>query len=118
MEKNIAVIRIKGKIGLKKEIKETMKRLNLGKKYTCVIFKNPNEVIEGMIKKVRDFIAFGEIDDKTLKKLKEKREIKGKKYFRLHPPRGGIESKKTFGKGKGVLGDNKDSINKLIERML
>ena len=52
--------------------------------------------------------------------------IKGKKYselnlkpfFRLHPPRGGINSKKHFGKEKGILGDNGKEINKLLERML
>jgi len=36
----------------------------------------------------------------------------------LHPPRKGIESKKHFGVGKGVLGDNKEKINELLERML
>jgi len=36
----------------------------------------------------------------------------------IHPPRKGIESKKHFGVGKGVLGNNKKEINKLIERML
>ena len=41
-----------------------------------------------------------------------------KPFFRLHPPRKGIESKKHFGVGKGVLGDNGKEINKLITRML
>ena len=41
-----------------------------------------------------------------------------KPFFRLHPPRGGIESKKHFGVGKGVLGDNKKNINTLVKRML
>jgi large subunit ribosomal protein L30 len=41
-----------------------------------------------------------------------------KPFFRLHPPRGGIDSAKHFGIKKGVLGNNKESINKLIERML
>jgi hypothetical protein len=39
-----------------------------------------------------------------------------KGFFRLHPPRKGIKSKLQY--PKGVLGDNKESINKLIERML
>lgn len=114
----IAVIRIKGKIGLDKDIKNTFERLKLGKKYSCVVFENPNESELGMIKKVKDFTAFGEIDDKTYKKLAEKRGGKTKNFFRLHPPRRGIESKKHFGVGKGVLGDNKEKINELIERML
>jgi large subunit ribosomal protein L30 len=140
----IAVIRIKGQTGLKKSIVETLNRLRLRRKYSCVVFAKPNKVQLGMIKKVYDFIAFGEIDQKTFEKLIEKRGklinkkknidikkiieelAKGKKYeevnlkpfFRLHPPRKGIESKKHFGVGKGVLGNNKEKINELIERML
>jgi len=41
-----------------------------------------------------------------------------KPFFRLHPPRGGIDSKVHFGKRKGVLGDNKEKINDLLRRML
>ena len=122
--KKIAVIRIKGQVGLRKDIKETLNRLRLRKKYTCVVIEDTKEN-SGMIKKVKDFVAFGEIDDKTHKELVEKRGKKDpnhkgkiKPFFRLHPPRGGIESKRHFGVGKGVLGDNKTEINKLIGRML
>lgn len=113
----IAIIRIKGDVGLKKGIKETLKRLRLKKKYSCVTIE-PNKEQLGMIKKVREFIAYGEINEDTYKKLVEKRKTKIDNFFRLHPPRGGIESKKAFGVGKGVLGDNKEKINDLIERML
>ena len=139
----IAVIRIHGKVGLKKDIQETLSRLNLKKKYSCIVLQEDN-VQKGMIKKVKDFVAYGGVDDKTFIELIKKRgkkidtskkidsekiveEIKkGKKYeelnlkpfFNLHPPRGGIESKKHFGVKKGVLGDNKNQINNLIRRML
>ena len=140
----IAVVRIKGQVGLKKPIVETLNRLRLRRKYACVVFAKPNKIQEGMIKKVKDFVAFGEINKETFEKLIEargqlinkKKKIdvkktieeleKGKKYedvnlkpfFRLHPPRGGIDSKKHFGVQKGVLGNHKDKISKLIERML
>lgn len=119
----IAIIRIKGQVGLKKEIVETLYRLRIRKKYTCVVIEKPTKEQLGMIKSVKDFVAFGEIDEKTYKELVEKRGQKNAKgnlkpFFRLHPPRGGIESKKHFGVGKGVLGDNKDQINKLLVRML
>jgi len=113
-----AIIRISGGIGLKKEIKETLNRLRLRKKYSCIIIKKPTKTQLGMINKVRDFVAFGEINSEIHKKLLEKRKTKIKNFFRLHPPRKGIESKKHFGVGKGVLGDHQDKINKLIERML
>ncbi len=120
--KMIAIIRIKGQIGLKREIVETLYRLRLRKKYVCVVLEKPTKEQLGMLKKVKDFVSFGEIDADTYKELKEKRgkkDIQGKlkPFFRLHPPRGGIESKKHFGVGKGVLGKNA-KINELIRRML
>ena len=112
----IAVIRVTGDVNLSERIRETFNRLKLRRKYSCIVLK-PTKEQEGMIKKVRDFVAFGEINENTLKKLVEKR---GKKsnpnFFRLHPPRGGIKSKFHF--PRGVLGNHKDKINDLIERML
>ena len=118
----IAAIRIKGQVGLKSDINETLNRLRMRRKYSCVVLKGSKEEM-GMIKKLRDFIAYGDIDDTTYKKLVEKRgkkqaDGKLKPFFRLHPPRKGIESKKHFGVGKGVLGNHGDKINELIERML
>ncbi|MEK6895712.1 MAG: uL30 family ribosomal protein [Nanoarchaeota archaeon] len=140
----ISIIRIRGQVGLDKKIKETLNRLRIRRKYSCVIIDENRKEIFGMLEKIRNFVAYGNIDDKTLEKLIEKRAQpiekkkkvdvkkvlegikKGEKYdklgikpfFRLHPPRGGIDSKVHFGKGKGVLGDNKEKINELIRRML
>jgi len=119
----ICVIRIHGMVGLNKKIVETLYRLRLRRKYSCIVLEKPTKEQLGMIKKVRDFVAFGEINEDTYKQLKEKRgkkDIKGnlKPFFRLHPPRKGIDSKKHFGVGKGVLGNNKEKINDLILRML
>ena len=47
---------------------------------------------------------------------KKLEELGLKPFFRLHPPRRGIKSKVHF--PKGVLGNHKEKINKLIERML
>jgi len=116
IDKMIAAIRITGQIGLRKAVKETLERLRLRRKYSCIVFKNPNESQLGMIKRVKDFVAFGEISEETYKKLKEKRKTKIENFFRLHPARGGIKTKFHF--PKGVLGDNKDKINDLILRML
>lgn len=112
----IAIIRITGEVGLRKEIVETLNRLKLRRKYSCVVFENPTKEQLGMVKKVRDFVAFGDIDEKTYKKLVEKRKTKIKNFFRLHPPRGGIKTKLHF--PKGVLGNHKEKINELIKRML
>jgi len=118
----IVVIRIKGRVGLNRDINETLDRLRIRKKYSCVVLKGSPEEI-GMIKKVEDFIAYGKISDEVYKELVKLRGKKGengklKPFFRLHPPRKGIESKKHFGVGKGVLGNNGEKINELILRML
>ncbi|MFH1500685.1 MAG: uL30 family ribosomal protein [archaeon] len=139
----IAIIRIRGRVKIPEEVKNTLYRLRLRHKYTCVILHEKPETL-GMLKMIRDFVSYGKIDKSTLKKLLEKRGViidKKKKvdfeklseeifnakvdkkmqtynlkpFFRLHPPRGGIKSKLHY--PKGVLGENKE-INKLIERML
>ena len=141
----IAVIRISGLVEIPKDVKETLFRMRLRKKFTLVLMHETPENL-GMIKVARNFIAFGKIDKETLAELIEKRgktlenkkikidaekiaseliEGKTKKklsdfglklFIGLHPPRGGIDSKIHY--PKGVLGDNQDKINDLIRRML
>jgi len=143
MGKMIVIIRISGMVKVNKDIENTLYRLRLRRKYSCVVLQESKE-LEGMLKKIRNSVAFGKIDEKTFIELVEKRgelidknkktdklgsakqyfsgkvkklnEVNIKPFFRLHPPRGGIKSKLHF--PKGVLGDHKDKINELIKRML
>lgn len=141
----LAVIRISGMVKVRKDIAETLDRLKIRRKYACVLINKNDKNIYGMLKKVKYYVAYGNIDKEILKKLIEERaeSIEGRKskikinseevaeglfknkrlkdfglkeFFRLHPPRKGIKSKLHY--PKGVLGDNKDNINKLIEKML
>ncbi|MBW2966127.1 uL30 family ribosomal protein [Candidatus Woesearchaeota archaeon] len=127
-EKKIAVIRIRGMIRIRKEVADTLNMLNLLRKNSCVIF-NSSPSILGMLNKVKDYITWGEINDETLKLLREKRLEKTKdkegkeaekRFFRLHPPRGGFERKgiKFSFKAGGVLGYRGDKINNLIQKMI
>lgn len=116
----ICIIRISGRVGLDIKVNETLDRLRLRKKYVCVVIE-PTKENMGMVKRVKDFVAYGEIDDEMYKELKEKRgkkdsEGKLKPFFRLHPPRKGINSRVHF--PKGVLGNNGEKINDLVRRML
>lgn len=138
----IAVIRIAGMVEIEGGVQETLNRLRLRRKYSLVLLED-NQTNLKILKHLRNHVAYGKIDSKTIEKLieiraeplkkSEKVDVKkviaeiGKKdydslgikpFFRLHPPRGGIESKKHFGVGKGVLGDNGEKINLLIGRML
>jgi len=113
----IAVIRIHGQVGLRNETKNTLERLKLRKKYTCIILKNPNKEQIGMINSVKNFVSYGEINEEVYEKILKARGKKSNSFFTLHPPRKGIDAKKHAGVKKGVLGYNK-KINELIERML
>lgn len=139
--KKLAVVRIRGITGIKKDIKDTLKMLCLYHNNYCVVL---NSNMLGMIRKVKDYVTWGEIDDETYRLLVEKRgeEFKGritdskkkinykkfivinnkkyKKYFRLSPPRGGFERKgiKTPFTKSGALGYRKEKINDLIKKMV
>ena len=131
----IAIIRIKGLVDMDRDVEETFERLRIRKKFSCVVLKESKE-LEGMIRKIENFVAYGKVDDKTLEELIEKRgkskkkidvkkvaeEIKKgkitsiKPFFRLHPPRKGFDMKKHY--PKGIMGNNHEKINELIMRML
>lgn len=137
----IAVIRISGQVNVSEEVKEALNRLKLRRKYALVLVNETTET-KKLLKKIRDYISYGEIKTETLAKLLAERaqpidkskkidakkvmteiekkpmeELGLKPFFRLHPPRGGIDAKKHAGVNKGVLGEN-PKINELIERML
>lgn len=120
----IAVVLIRGLIGIRHDIKETIFMLNLKKKHACVVIED-TPVYRGMLKKIQSYVAFGEITEETEKLLVEKREAKRKdgsvkKYYSLAPPKGGFERKgikKSFIEG-GALGNRGDKMNDLIARMV
>jgi len=122
----LAVIRIRGEINIKGDIKDTLDMLRLRRKHACVVIeKNASNL--GMLQKVKDYSTWGEIDEGTLKLLIEKRAEmnpedpkRTKPYFRLSPPRGGFERKgiKTSFQRGGALGYRGKDINNLIKRMI
>jgi len=123
----ICVLRIAGRAAVKKEIDNTLRRLKIGRKFNCIFVDGKDKVIMGMVRKVEDYVAYGEVSEDFRKKIeKEKGEKdfetgKLKKYFRLCPPRGGFKkSTKLHAKsGKGILGKWEDNeLNKLMEKML
>ena len=112
----LAIIRTKGPLHVISKVEDTMKMLNLNKKFNCVIVDD-NPSCRGMIRKVEYLITWGEVNEETIKLLEKRK--KGK-FFALHPPRGGFERKGTkmpFKLG-GVYGYRKEKINDLIKRML
>lgn len=137
----IAIIRIHGQAEIDFGVNETLKRLHIYRKYGCTLVDEKNKITQGMLHKVESYVAFGNIEDKTIKELVTKRgetlngkripekdidkviseikkgEWKIKKFFRLSPPIGGFRKSTKLQTPKGILGKHED-INKLIMRML
>lgn len=67
-----AVIRIRGKVGTKKEIEDTLKMLRLEKVNSCVVLEE-REDLKGMIEKVKNFVTYGEIDFNVFFEMLKKR---------------------------------------------
>lgn len=68
----LAVVRVRGAIGVKKDIDDTLKMLRLNGANSCVTLEERPE-IRGMLEKVKDFVTYGEVDKETLAALLKKR---------------------------------------------
>ena len=122
----LALVRIRGEIGISKEIRDTLDMLKLHKRNFCSIYKATPSVV-GMVQKAKDYITWGEIDEPVLKKLIETRgqpnpkdNTRTKSFFRLNSPKKGYGRKgikKPFSTG-GALGNRGEKINDLLKRML
>ncbi len=143
--KMLAVVRVRGNVGVRKEIEDTMQMLHLKTVNNCVVVPDTPSYL-GMIKKIKDYVAWGEIDKEVFKWMLKKWGRKGRKrlepdfdvdkfteeffsgkttfkdyginpVFRLHPPRKGYRSiKRPY--PKGALGYWGEQINELIKRMI
>jgi len=72
MAECIAVIRVRGRTGIPPEAEETLRLLRLTRVNHLVLLpRSPS--IEGMLKKCRDYITWGEIGPEAVAKLVEKR---------------------------------------------
>jgi len=139
----IAIVRVRGLTGIKHPIDDTLNKLRLYRKNYCVVVPK-NEVYMGMIRKVKDYVTWGEVGEETYKTLLDERkeDYKGrasdrkgkinyakfsdvdgkkiKKFFRLNSPRKGYGRKGikyAFSIG-GALGHRGEKINDLIMRMI
>jgi len=67
----IAVVRVRGSVHVNEKILDTLSMLHLKRVNHCVVIDNA-AVPMGMVKKAKDYITWGEIDEKTLTRLLEK----------------------------------------------
>lgn len=111
-EEYIAIVRVRGEINIRPEIKDTMRMLRIPNKHNMAIYPKTPSII-GMIKKVKDYATFGEVSKDIAEKFGTSRTIK------MHPPRGGFERKgiKVPYNAGGAIGNRGENIKDLIERM-
>lgn len=64
-----AIIRLRGQVDCPYEVEYTLKLLRLNKKYHCVLYPANLPGLEGMLRKVKDWITWGEINRDTLIQL-------------------------------------------------
>ena len=78
----LAVVRIKGRVKVRKQVEATLQKLRLKAPNNCVLLPEEPSML-GMLSRVRDFVAYGKINRETLVKLLRKRlrmrGVKGKK---------------------------------------
>ncbi len=67
-----AVVRVRGTVNVRGDIKDTLKMLRLNRANHCVILP-PDSSTEGMLQKVKDYVTWGELRPEMLAKLILKR---------------------------------------------
>ncbi|BAJ50340.1 large subunit ribosomal protein L30 [Candidatus Caldarchaeum subterraneum] len=133
----VAVIRIKGHVGIKPEIKKTLESLKLDKAFKAALF-NESDTLNGMLKKAQRYLTWGRPNKHTILTLLKKAGVGGEDvetfaeklekgeeklsqpvYVSLHPPSQGFKNtvKRSY-KYKGEYGDRGEAINELIRRMV
>jgi large subunit ribosomal protein L30 len=67
-----AIVRLRGEVNVRPEIKDTLEMLRIHRVNHCVVVKEDAHY-RGMIQKVKDYVAWGKIDEDTLALLLERR---------------------------------------------
>jgi large subunit ribosomal protein L30 len=68
----LAVIRVRGTVNIDRKIKDTLKMLNLHKPNHCVLIPS-TDTYTGMLQIVKDYVTWGEIDQKVMVDLIKRR---------------------------------------------
>ncbi|MBI5159451.1 50S ribosomal protein L30 [Candidatus Micrarchaeota archaeon] len=71
-QKKLVLVRIRGCTGIRREVEDTMKMLCLTRVNHCSLADESPQT-KGMIQRCKDYITWGEVEQKTLAKLLEKR---------------------------------------------
>jgi large subunit ribosomal protein L30 len=105
------IVQVRGVVNTRRDIKDTLKMLRLHHINHCVFVADTPENL-GMIRKVKDYVAYGELDEGTIMTLLETRgKVTGDialtdEYVREHSAYGSIaEFAKALSSGNARLTD-------------
>jgi len=114
----IAAVRVRGQVDVPEGIDATLDTLGLRKKNQLLLADEDNEAVKGMLKKAKDYIAYGEISDTTVEKIEEsKGEAESGNRFSLTPPSGGFRPTRRNYNDGGALG-NRGDMDELLQKMI
>lgn len=75
----LAIVRIRGSVGVRKKIEDTMRMLRLDSQNRCVVVPD-DPSYKGMVEKVKNYATFGKINFQTfLAMLKKRGRLEGNK---------------------------------------
>ncbi|MFQ5837576.1 MAG: 50S ribosomal protein L30 [Thermoplasmata archaeon] len=65
---SLAVVRVRGTVNVRGEVKDTLRMLRLNRPNHCVVL-SPRETYRGMLQKAKDYITWGEVSPEVLSQL-------------------------------------------------
>ena len=111
----IAAVRIRGQVDVPDKINATLETLGLTKKNQVVLVEDDNDAHKGMLNKAKDYLTYGQVEDETAEKIREK--AGEGNVAPLAPPSGGFkDTRKNVNEG-GALGKRSD-MDELLQKML
>jgi|TARA_B100001971_G_C17996450_1_gene435003 large subunit ribosomal protein L30 len=109
--KLLAVVRLRGTVGVRRSVKDTMQMLRLNRTNHCILLKNTQSSL-GMLAKVKDYVTWGEINHESAEEiLRNRGELEGGRSLTDDFMKNNTEYKniKSFAKelveGKAALSD-------------
>lgn len=130
-----AVVMLKGTAKVTRKVVDTLKNLRMSNINNCVIVP-ADGTYKGMLKRVAEYVTWGEIDQETLENLLEKKgrleakaakaaaakavkeaKLESGQVFRLSPMTGGMKTVR-LNYPKGETGYRGAEINSMLKRMI
>ncbi|EGQ43955.1 MAG: ribosomal protein L30/L7E [Candidatus Nanosalina sp. J07AB43] len=91
-----AAVKVRGSVDASENISETLDSLGLDKKNKVLFIDSDSDSLKGMMKKAKDYIAYGEVSEETVEEIENQRDLNLEHGDRVSmtPPSGGFKTTK------------------------